>query len=139
MFEKDVTLGESGLETVLHNVKMSSLRKDLRLGDRVKITEGELKGIQGLVMECKGDAITIEPTNVPGHKDHMILDIYQLSLLFMPGDKIVVEQGEYRHETGIVVEADEYAVHFMTTDEPPKHLQVKTGHVRLADERVNSS
>jgi len=27
----------------------------------------------------------------------------------------------------------------MTTDEPPKHLQVKTGHVRLADERINSN
>lgn len=139
MFERDIGNGESGLEEVLHHVKMSSLRKDLRLGDRVKIINGELKGIQGVVMECKGDAITIEPTNVPGHREHMILDIYQLTLMFVPGDKVVVEEGQHRNETGIVVDADEFAVHVMTTDQPPKHLQVKTGHVRLADERINTS
>lgn len=139
MFEKDNQNGDSGLEEVLHSVKMSTLRKDLRLGDRVKIVQGELTGICGTVLECKGDAITLIPTNVPGHRDKMILDICQLSLLFAPGDKVVVEQGEHRNETGIVVQADDWAVHLMTTDEPPKHMQVKTGHVRLADERVNNT
>jgi len=75
MFERDIGTGESGLEEVLNHVKMSSLRKDLRLGDKVKIVNGELKGIQGMVKECKGDAITIEPTNVPGHREQMMLDI----------------------------------------------------------------
>lgn len=99
-------------DTLIHNTDISRRSKYIK-GDKVKLIQGNLKGIIGNVVSHIGNEVVLIP-NVQGYNEELKFPESYLMKHFLPGDLVTVEKGtNHVGKTGIVVKIeDDIAVIF---------------------------
>lgn len=81
-------------------------------GDTIIVTEGELKNLQGKIIQVNGNMITIMPKHET-LKDPLEFPYTEIKKYFKMGDHVKVITGRYEGDTGLVVRVeDAYVVLF---------------------------
>eukprot|EP01113_Clastostelium_recurvatum_P020602 TRINITY_DN2437_c0_g1_i1.p1 TRINITY_DN2437_c0_g1~~TRINITY_DN2437_c0_g1_i1.p1 ORF type:complete len:1057 (-),score=369.20 TRINITY_DN2437_c0_g1_i1:131-3301(-) len=105
--ETDANALDEGLQALSAPLAASTRRNNvLRKGDVVKVIEGDLKHLMGVVESVDDDAITI----MPRHEQLTELLQFpsaQLQRYFKVGDHVKVVSGKYHGQTGMVVKIDD--------------------------------
>ena len=99
-------------DSLIHNTDLSRRNRYLK-GDKVKLIQGNLKGIIGTVISHIGNEVVLIP-NVQGFTEELKFPESYLMKHFLPGDLVTVEKGSnHVGKTGIVVKIeDDIAVVF---------------------------
>ncbi|OAF70789.1 Transcription elongation factor SPT5 [Intoshia linei] len=75
-------------------------------GERVIVTEGELKNLEGKIVKINENVVTI----TPDHEkliENLEFDVSELRRFFLVGDHVRVLQGRYKSESGLLIKVEE--------------------------------
>lgn len=101
-------------------------------GDMVKVTEGDLKHLKGIVESVSEDTVTMRPQHEELH-DLLVFQATQLQKYFKQGNHVKVIGGRYEGEVGLVLSVeDNVAVLF--SDLTQKELKVLLSDLQQASE-----
>lgn len=85
-------------------------RKKLEKGDTVKVIEGDLKHLMGIVESVGDDGkVNMKPIHEELH-DILTFEAYQLQKYFKEGDHVKVIAGTHEGETGLIITVKEKTV-----------------------------
>lgn len=98
-------------------------------GDMVEVCEGELIFLQGKVMTCDGNKITIMPKH-EDLKEPLEFPAHELRKHFKMGDHVKVIGGRYENDTGLIVRVEENMV-VLFSDLTMHELKVLPEHLQL--------
>lgn len=101
-------------------------------GDAVKVIEGDLKHLMGVVESVEDDTVTIMPKH-QDLKDLLTFPSAQLQKHFKEGDHVRVIAGRHEGEVGLVLRVDERVV-VLFSDSTQKELKVLAADLQAASE-----
>jgi len=79
---------------------MQELSAELSIGDKIKVTQGELQGATGFIESFDGDQIIFKPNNLEDFDDNLGISNTYVDKYFEQGDAIRIIDGKYAGETG---------------------------------------
>ncbi|KAG5456129.1 MAG: early transcription elongation factor of RNA pol II, NGN section-domain-containing protein [Olpidium bornovanus] len=79
-------------------------------GDKVEVTNGEMKNVQGIVQSVDGSQITVAPNASAGLERSLTFPAKQLRKCFEPGAHVRVANGRFANETGLVLRVDDNVI-----------------------------
>jgi len=73
--------------------------------ERVQISQGELKGLIGVVQSCKpdGSTVVLKPSNIKDFEDDIEVECSSVVKKFLVGDNVVILQGTHKGMVGLVM------------------------------------
>ena len=84
-------------------------------GDKVVITEGDLRSLKGVVLSVDSDAeeVTIQ---TPEAQEPLVFSPTQLRRTFSEGDRVLVVRGRHKGDAGVVIQepGDDDIVHILS-------------------------
>jgi len=103
------------LDAIADAAKMTA-GSDIRPGDQVEITEGEMTGLKGTVETVTGDTLHIRSAAGLGRSDDPLVEISarEVRKRFEIGDHVKVMQGVNANDTGMVLDVDNNVVTFFS-------------------------
>ncbi|XP_041365560.1 transcription elongation factor SPT5-like [Gigantopelta aegis] len=119
------------VELVQESKSAGEISHNFAPGDVVEVCEGELIHLQGKIIRCDGNKITIMPKH-EDLKDPLEFPSHELRKYFKMGDHVKVCGGRYEGDTGLIVRVEDAMVVLfsdLTMHELkvlPKHLQLCT-------------
>lgn len=117
---------------------------EFNIGDKIRVTKGELQGAQGLIQNVDGETIFFKPTNLDGYSDNIQLGRQLMQRHFDKGDAITILEGKYTGETGTINQKIErlgkkaqlpYAIYLVRLDRGQNEIHVKASNIRLRSEQ----
>lgn len=119
MFQKGETDKESKdriMERAKRTIEESKIAiKNLQKGDKVKIVQGDLKGITGQVIEVTEEHIKVMP-DLEIAKEPIVFLPNEITKLFVPGDNVEILTGKYKGITGMIAKVDGNIAHVISQD-----------------------
>jgi transcription elongation factor SPT5 len=108
------------------NQTLSSLQK----GDKVKIIQGDLKGINGTVIEVTAEHVKVLP-NLDIAKEPIVFLQNEITKLFQPGDNVEILSGKYKGITGTIAKVDGTVAHVISQDNKDD-MQVLVNNIKYS-------
>ena len=82
------------------------IKENLAVGDTVKVSEGDLKNLEGKVLKIENGRVTMMPKH-EDLKEALEFPVSELSKCFKDGDHVKVINGAHEGDTGLIVRVDE--------------------------------
>ena len=100
---------------VILNDPSKRLQKNLIRGDRVKVIQGELKNLVGIVIDITQDHIKVDFSgqNI-SLKDTMLFKANEIQKTFDIGEKVEILIGKRKGTVGTVIKLEDHLVHLVT-------------------------
>ena len=89
--------------------------RNLQKGDKVKIIQGDLKGIQGTVIEVTNEHIKVFP-DLEIAREPIVFLPNEITKLFVPGDNVEILSGKYKGITGTIAKVEGNVAHVISQD-----------------------
>ena len=125
------------MERARRTIEESKLAiKNLQKGDKVKIIQGDLKGITGQVIEVTEEHIKVMP-DLEISKEPISFLPNELTKLFIPGDNVEILTGKYKGITGMIAKVDGNVAHVISQDNKDD-MQVLVTNIKYSTS-VNAS
>ncbi|KAF9430252.1 transcription elongation factor spt5, partial [Podila epigama] len=102
--------GGLDLSAVALSAMSSSVTSHFQPGEKVEVTEGELKNIHGIVDSVTSDMILVRPLADDLKNSILKFPPSQLRKLFKEGDHVKVVNGKYKDETGLIIKIEDSVV-----------------------------
>lgn len=102
--------------------------RNLQKGDKVKITQGDLKGINGQVIEVTEEHIKVLP-DLDITRDPIVFLPNEITKLFMPGENVEILDGKYKGITGTIAKVEGNIAHVISQDNKDD-MQVLVTNIR---------
>lgn len=123
--------GGLDLSAVALSAMSASLTSHFQPGEKVEVTEGELKNVQGTVDSVTSDMIMVRPHAEDLKGNILKFPPTQLRKLFKEGDHVKVVNGKYKDETGLIIKIEDSVV-TIVTDLNVKDIQVFSKDLQMA-------
>ncbi|KAG0222755.1 transcription elongation factor spt5 [Actinomortierella wolfii] len=123
--------GGLDLSAVALSAMSASLTSHFKPGEKVEVTEGELKNLEGVVDSVSSDMIMIRPVAKDLKNSILKFPPSQLRKLFREGDHVKVVNGKYKDETGLIIKIEENVV-TIVTDLNVRDIQVFSKDLQMA-------
>ncbi|KAG0256354.1 transcription elongation factor spt5, partial [Mortierella polycephala] len=123
--------GGLDLSAVALSAMSASLTSHFQPGEKVEVTEGELKHVQGVVDSVTSDMIMVRASADDLKGSVLKFPPTQLRKLFQTGDHVKVVNGKYKDETGLIIKIEESVV-TIVTDLNVKDIQVFSKDLQMA-------
>jgi transcription elongation factor SPT5 len=123
--------GGLDLSAVALSAMGATVTSHFQPGERVEVTEGELKSIHGVVDSVTSDMIMVRPLANDLKGSILKFPPTQLRKLFTEGDHVKVVNGKYKDETGLIIKIEDSVV-TIVTDLNVKDIQVFSKDLQMA-------
>ena len=134
---------------------MQELSAELSIGDKIKVTQGELQGATGFIESFDGDQIIFKPNNLEDFDDNLGISNTYVDKYFEQGDAIRIIDGKYAGETGQITEVEltfeevksrkdkkfnKYLLHPMIKlDKSQRELRINRNFIKLKTDIIKDS
>ncbi|KAH7036501.1 hypothetical protein BKA57DRAFT_540026 [Linnemannia elongata] len=123
--------GGLDLSAVALSAMSASVTSHFQPGEKVEVTEGELKNVHGTVDSVTSDMIMVRPLADDLKGNILKFPPTQLRKLFKEGDHVKVVNGKYKDETGLIIKIEDSVV-TIVTDLNVKDIQVFSKDLQMA-------
>ncbi|KAG0330398.1 transcription elongation factor spt5 [Dissophora globulifera] len=123
--------GGLDLSAVALSAMGASVTSHFQPGEKVEVTEGELKHVHGVVDSVSSDMIMVRPLADDLKGNVLKFPPTQLRKLFKEGDHVKVVNGKFKDETGLIIKIEDSVV-TIVTDLNVKDIQVFSKDLQMA-------
>lgn len=102
------------LNALAQSLKQNAVNSSFQTGEYVQVFKGEQTGMEGRVVSSQGDIVTIVGTGNLLKGQRIDIPFSNLQKKFLIGDHVRVVNGNYKDDTGMVVQVDKDKVTFLS-------------------------
>lgn len=104
--------------------------RNLEKGDKVKIIQGDLKGLTGTVTEVSNGQVKVLP-DVDMLNEPVLYMPNEITKIFKVGDHVQILSGRFKGNTGNIIKVDENVAHIISEDNK-EEIQVLINDIKFS-------